>query len=76
MDLAGIMQAARALREASGGDGLEDLCVANCLARLFPAEEITWCDLDWRHRRARLVGLAPAWNARGEENDENKHPAL
>jgi DNA-binding CsgD family transcriptional regulator len=69
MDLAGVTQAAGALREARGGDGpgLEDPCVADCLLRLFPADQITLCDLDRRHSRARLVGLAPAWNAQGEE---------
>jgi DNA-binding CsgD family transcriptional regulator len=77
MNLASVIQAAGALREARGGDGLEDPCVVDCLARLFPAEEITWCDLDWRHRRARAIGLAPAWTAQGEEiYDENEHPAL
>jgi hypothetical protein len=59
MNLASVIQAAEALREASGGDGLEDPYVADCLAQLFPAEQITWCDLDWRHRRARAIGLAP-----------------
>ncbi|HEY7262785.1 MAG TPA: LuxR C-terminal-related transcriptional regulator [Trebonia sp.] len=79
MNLAGVIQAAGALREArgSGGLGLEDPCVADCLARLFPAEEINLSDQDWRHRRVRLVGLAPAWNAQGEEiYDEDEHPAL
>lgn len=66
MNLAGVMQAASALREARGGDGLEDPCVGDFLERLFPAEEITLCDLDWRHRRARMVGVAPAWHVEGE----------
>lgn len=77
MNLAGVIQAARALREARDGDGLEDPCVEDCLERLFPADQITLNDLDWRHRRARAIGLAPAWNAHGEEiYDENEHPAL
>jgi len=80
MDLAGVIQAAGALREARGGDGpgLEDPCVADCLVRLFPADQITLCDLDWRHRRGRLRGLAPAWNAQGEEvvHDENAETAF
>jgi DNA-binding CsgD family transcriptional regulator len=69
MNLAGITQAVGALREASGGDGpgLEDPCVADCLVRLFPADQITLCDLDWRHRRARRRGLAPVCPADGEE---------
>ncbi|HEY7264828.1 MAG TPA: hypothetical protein VH589_25515 [Trebonia sp.] len=79
MNLASVIQAAGALREARRGDGLglEDPCVADCLARLFPAEQITLCELDWRHRRARLVGLAPAWNAQGEEiHDEDEDRAF
>lgn len=77
MNLAGVIQAAGALREARGGDGLEDPCVADCLARLLPADQITLCELDWRHRRGRLVGLAPAWNAQGEEVcDEDEHAAF
>lgn len=69
MDLAGVMQAAGALREARGGDGLglEDPCVADSLYRLFPADQIILCDLDWRHRRGRLLGLVPVWPAGGEE---------
>lgn len=77
MNLAGVIQAAGALREARGGDGLEDPCVADCLARLFPADEITLCELDWRHRRSRLVGLVPAWNAEADETfDEDEHAAF
>jgi DNA-binding CsgD family transcriptional regulator len=77
MNLAGVIQAAGALREARGGDGLEDPCVADCLARLFPADEISLCELDWRHRRSRLVGLVPAWNSEGEETfDEDEHAAF
>lgn len=69
MDLAGVTQAVGALRQARSGDGpgLQDPGVADCLVRLFPADQITLCDLDWRHRRGRLRGLAPAWNAQGEE---------
>ena len=67
MNLAGVIQAAGALREARDGDGLADPCVADCLARLFPAEQINLSDQDWRHRRVRLTGLAPACNAQGEE---------
>jgi DNA-binding CsgD family transcriptional regulator len=80
MDMAGVIQAAGALREARGGDGrgLEDPCVADCLVRLFPADEITLCDLDWRHRRARMRGLAPVWPAEDEEEvyDEEAHAAF
>jgi DNA-binding CsgD family transcriptional regulator len=77
MNLASVIQAAGALREARGGSGLEDPYVEDCLERLFPAEEITLSEQDWRHRRARLVGLAPAWNAQGEEiYDEDEHPML
>jgi DNA-binding CsgD family transcriptional regulator len=80
MDLAGVIQAVGALREARSGDGpgLEDPCVADCLVRLFPADQITLCDLDWRHRRGRLRGLAPAWNAQGEEEvrDEDADAAF
>jgi DNA-binding CsgD family transcriptional regulator len=67
MNLASVIQAAGALREASGGYGLEDPYVVDCLMRLFSAEQITLNDLDWRHRRARLVQLASDWNAQGEE---------
>jgi DNA-binding CsgD family transcriptional regulator len=66
MNLASVIQAARALREARSGDGLEDPGVEDCLERLFPADQITLNELDWRHRRARLIGLAPAWCAEGE----------
>jgi DNA-binding CsgD family transcriptional regulator len=77
MNLASVIQAAGALREARGGDGLEDPCVEDWLERLFPADQITLCELDWRHRRARLTGLAPAWNAEGEEvYDEDEHAAF
>jgi hypothetical protein len=77
MNLTGVIQAAGALREARSGGGLEDPCVEDCLARLFPADQITLCELDWRHRRCRLVGLAPAWNAQGEEvYDEDEHAAF
>jgi DNA-binding CsgD family transcriptional regulator len=69
MDLAGVIQAAGALREARGGDGLglKDPCVADSLYRLLPADQITLCELDWRHRRARVRGLVPAWPGEGEE---------
>lgn len=70
MNLASVIQAAAALREARECDGLEDPCVEDCLARLFPADEITLNELDWRHRRARLIGLAPSCNAPGEEVHE------
>ena len=78
MNLAGVIQAAGALREARGGDGLEDPCVADCLALLLPADQITLCELDWRHRRSRLVGLAPACIPQGEEevHDEDEHAAF
>jgi len=77
MNLASVIQAAEALREARGGDGLEDRCVEDCLERLFLADQITLNELDWRHRRARLIGLGPAWNAQGEEiYDEDEHPAF
>ena len=77
MNLASVIQAAGALREARGGSGLEDPYVEDCLERLFPADQITLSELDWRHRRARLVGLAPAWNAQGEElGDEGEDPAF
>jgi DNA-binding CsgD family transcriptional regulator len=66
MNLVSVIQAAGALREARSGDGLEDPCVAECLERLFPADQITLNELDWRHRRPRLIELAPAWNAQGE----------
>jgi len=67
MNLADVIRAAGTLREARDGDGLEDPCVADCLTRLFPADQITLNELDWRHHRARLIGLAPACNAQGEE---------
>jgi DNA-binding CsgD family transcriptional regulator len=77
MNLASVIEAAGALREARGGDGLEDPYVADCLERLFPAGHVALNELDWRHHRARAVGLAPAWNARREEiSDEDEHPAL
>jgi len=69
MNLASVIQAAGALREARGGDGLEDPYVEDCLERLFPADQITLTELDWRHRRGTLVGLVPAWGAQGEEED-------
>ena len=69
MNLADVIQTAGALREARGGDGLEDPCVADCLARLLPADQITLCELDWRHRCGPLVGLVPAWDAQGEEDE-------
>ena len=77
MRLADVIQAAGALREARGGDGLEDRCVEDCLTRLFHAEQVTLCELDWRHRRSRLVGLASACDAQGEEvHDESEDAAF
>jgi DNA-binding CsgD family transcriptional regulator len=67
MNLASVIQAAGALREARGGDGLGDPYVADCLERLFPAGHIALNELDWRNRRARAVGLGPDWKAQGEE---------
>jgi hypothetical protein len=56
-----VMQAAKALRAAGGGgDGLEDPSVGDCLARLFPADQINLCDLDLVRSRGRLVGLVSA----------------
>jgi len=71
MNLASVIQAAGALREArgSGGLGLEDPCVADCVARLFPADQIALNELDWRHRRSRVLALVSAcpFIAQGEE---------
>ena len=73
MNLAGVIQAVGALREARGGDGvgLEDPCVADSLQRLFPAHMINLSELDWRHRRGRVIGLGPDCYGEGEEDDDD-----
>ena len=73
MDLAGVMQAVGALREARGGDGLglEDPCVADSLQRLFPAHEINLSELDWRHRRSRVIDLVLDWPGEGGQDDDD-----
>ena len=77
MNLASVIKATAALREARECDGLEDPCVGDCLERLFPADQITLNELDLRHRRARLIGLAPSCIAPGEEvHDEGEDRAF
>lgn len=52
MDLAGVIRAVEAVREARG-DGLGLLApgVADSLQRVVPAANINLCELDWRRRR-------------------------
>jgi DNA-binding CsgD family transcriptional regulator len=70
MDLAVVIQAVAALREARGSDGrgLADPCVADSLHRLFPVGQINLSELDWRHRRGHMIGLGP--DCYGEDDDE------
>jgi DNA-binding CsgD family transcriptional regulator len=75
MNLASVIQAAGALREACSGSGMKDSCVADCLERLFPAAQINLCELDWRHRRARMLGLGPDWRGEAGDDDEDYEDA-
>ena len=74
MDLAGVIRAAEALREARGTDrpGLLAPGVADSLQRLVPAAEINLCELDWRRRRARALGLGPGWHGEAADDDEDE----
>jgi len=63
VDLGGVARAVDALRQldSSGGSlGLEDPYVTDSLFRLFPADQITLCELDLQRRGARQRGLVPA----------------
>jgi DNA-binding CsgD family transcriptional regulator len=71
MNLAAIMQAVGALRDTRDGLGLLDPAVGDALQRLIPAAEVNLCDLDWRHRRSRVTGLAPACPEEAFDEDEH-----
>ena len=78
MDLAGVIQAVAALREARGGagPGLEDPCVADSLYRLFPAHVINLSELDWQHRRGRVIDLVPDWSGEGGQDDDDDEASV
>jgi len=71
VDLAGVIRAVEAVREARG-DGLGLLApgVADSLQRLVPAANINLCELNLRRRRCRVLGLGPDWRGEMDEDDD------